>query len=278
MTPLQNAERAFFESVLGYEGLSSEILQHLISSVSSADQKEADEEQEKESFDCLVTAIAAAIERKRELTALDEILRDLDSLMPNETMRPDASPAVAPTGGRRHDVLAKADVLLRRHSRLSDSEMERHLHKVSDKLDDEMFEILANEARLACDLANRQEKDGGMNETAHHLLTFARSEFEKNKVLVLRRMDPGILVDLCEHDFRLFDSYLSFLLQKHHALSSGPADRTVELVKDGIVSLKQAAKERVRDGKTQELDLEHVNTRIRELTKRRGYVVQCSPK
>lgn len=264
--------------MLGYEGLSSEILQHLISSVSSTDSAEDDQEQEKESFECLVAAIAAATERKRELTILDEILRDLDSIIPCETMQPDASPAMTPVGERRYDVLAKADVLLRRHSRQSNSEIERHLRKVSDKLDDEMFEILANEARLACDLASRREKDGPMKETTRHLLTFARSEFEKNKELVLRRMDRGILVDLCEHDFRLFDSYLSFLLQKHHDLCSGPADRTMELVKDGVVSLKQAAKERVRDGKTQELDLEDVSARIRELTNRRGYVVQCNLK
>lgn len=274
VAPLRNAERAFFDSVLGYEGLSSEIIQHLLTSISPAEKEDADQEQEKESFDCLVASLAAATERKRELVALDQLLADIDSMLPDELVLADGSNYKLRTGEQRHDVSAKADVLLKRHKRLPGLAVQRHLDSVSDRLNDEMLEILANEARLACDLAKSEECDAATKETTKHLLTFIRNEFEKNKGGVLCRLEREIVIELCEYDFSLFDSYLSYLLKQHYELSTRPADRTMELVKDGVLSLKQAANEKMKAGVAEDLDLEEVRDRLVALTKRRGYVVR----
>ncbi|CDF33736.1 unnamed protein product [Chondrus crispus] len=58
----------------------------------------------------------------------------------------------------------------------------------------------------------------------------------------------------------------------HKELSSRSSDETLDLVKRGVVSLRQAATERVRNGSAQELDLEEIRARIRGLTKQRGTI------
>lgn len=270
--PLLNAERTFFDSVLGYEGLSSDVLGYIISPVSSAENEDTDEDQEKETFESLVAAIADAMDRKRNLSSLDGLLRDITAMIPPGT-RPSCNlDPIVLEGERRHEVIAKAHVLWKRHNQLASSNMEQHLHNICDKLDEEMFEILANEARLACDFANKRGGAESSKETLQHLFAFIRQEFEKNKESVLRRLEADILIDLCAHDCLLFDSYLSYLLEMHKELSSRSSDETLDLVKRGVVSLRQAATERVRNGSAQELDLEEIRARIRGLTKQRGYV------
>lgn len=255
---------------MGYEGLSSEILGHIVSSFSNEEDDVADEDQEKESVDCLVASIADAMERKTNLSLLHGFLSDITTMIPPNGPLPSDLVLKEFNDEPRVDVVAKAHFLLKRHNQLPDSEVAGHLHKVRKKLDEEMFEILANEARLACDLANRKESDRPSREKLRHLFSFIRGEFEKNKEFALQLLGASILADLCENDYLLFDSYLSFLLERHHKLSSGVLNRTLVRVKNGVVSLRQAAAEKVSSEGAQALDIEEVRSRIKGLMNRKG--------
>ncbi|CAN8075686.1 unnamed protein product [Agarophyton chilense] len=93
MNRLLNAERAFLDSVLGFEGFNADILSHLIESAMSK-LDEADER-----LSCLRDALADAVDRKIFLKSLDDILTKL--------------------GGEKKNIAieAKAEALLRIHER-----------------------------------------------------------------------------------------------------------------------------------------------------------------
>ncbi|KAI0566499.1 hypothetical protein FGB62_7g651 [Gracilaria domingensis] len=96
MNRLLNAERAFLDSVLGFEGVNADILSHLLASaVSKKDEVE-------ERLRCLRDALADAVERKNLLMCLDDIARQF--------------------GGNRDSIAveAKAQALLRVHERTED--------------------------------------------------------------------------------------------------------------------------------------------------------------
>lgn len=194
-------------------------------------------------FEDLVEAIAAAIERKRRLLRLDGMLQKLDSALNVEEGV--TEPTVQMT-------IVKGEVLLKRHLKMGGEELREYLKKAGGRMNGEMLRIIGEEMRRA------QGEVKGM------LFEFVRALLQREGEKVVKSLD-GIIVELCERDVRLFDMYISLLLRWMEEAREG--EEVVRLVAEGKMSVRRAAKEKMRKGGIGE---DEVRRRLRELMGRRG--------
>lgn len=234
MSALRNAERAFFDSVLGFEGFDAKILSYLFSAVVPVPQQSAETVVDGDKLEGLMSAISAAVDRKKQLATLSNIVERLNSFASSNKGARDV----------KCDVVAKAEALLKKHLRLSEKTMQEHL-KTIDAKDDASFELVCHEALLACDGDAK-----GCERVKGILLSFIRTVVEKNSNVIMRT-DDTLMGELCDRDVCVFDAYLSMLLSAHVKMNAA----------------KAGGRTKIKD-----VDLEEVRMRIRSLMGRKGYV------
>lgn len=236
--------------MLGFEGLTSEMLLYMIESVMNADGdgegEQGGSEEVERRMDGLVAAIVAGIERKRELQRLDGMLCRLNELVDGQNGAQD----------EKWVRVAKGGILLKRHERMGIQEVREHVRKVGEGgADAEMMAVLVEEMKVAEGVVKTE------------LFEFLGGMLEKEGVRLVRRLE-GEMGALCERDVGLFGRYLRLLLMwKGQGSGAGDRDKAIDLIVEGKISIRQAAVERIQKGWVGE---EEVRKWINDLIDRRG--------
>lgn len=289
---LQNAERALFDSVMGFEELTSDIMTNLARAAAGADNA-AERDGYSSSLDCLADSASAAIRRKQTLAHLAGALAEFSNL--NDVPQPVTyglrDLRVSPPSQTCHVSAAKARVLLQRHARLAEQELSHHLDEMCEDADAETMEILCREATtetsgIAAGETVAKTK-GVKGQIVTQLTTLSRSQGST----ILWNMDARLITELCELDFELFAQYISYLLANHHAITlqirrnqseifrgaDGEALGTIGTVKDLYGSTgKSILEEELRPGGVKRGDvdkmLRDIEHRLQVLQETIGYV------
>eukprot|EP00177_Eucheuma_denticulatum_P002682 GFKZ01004819.1.p1 GENE.GFKZ01004819.1~~GFKZ01004819.1.p1 ORF type:complete len:458 (-),score=99.40 GFKZ01004819.1:2456-3829(-) len=250
---LQHAERILVDSVLGFEGLTSEMLSYLIESVingdGGAEEQQGSKEEAERRLDGLVAAMVAGVERKTELKRLHGMLSRLNGFIDEEKARQD----------EKWVSVAKGKILLKRHERMEVRELREHLQRVGEAgADAELMGVLVEEMKISDGMVKRE------------LFDFFGGMLDKEGVRLVRRVG-GEMVALCELDVELFGRYLKLLLtwKGQGDGGQGNRDRIVDLIVEGKISFRQAAEERVREGWVSD---EEVRKWISDLMQRKGII------
>ena len=191
------AERAFFDSVLAYTRLNSNLMRYVVTAALASGES---------SLSCLQMAITGAVERRREVNTLRKIAGIVEDV--SETER-----------------IAHGRAVLQRHQRTGITSVMRQI-QAARNAPVQVVEVLCYEAKAA----ERESAD----DLKDALISFAREEVKRSEVA--SGVSDVVLADLCEIDVHIFDTYLTKLLERFAEGSIRNEERAGKIAKKKYTS------------------------------------------